>query len=226
MAGGLNLYGYANGDPVNFRDPSGLTAECDEPGTPECPVVPLGGIDVNVPGPTADDLRIRLDLETAPCGNGFIQFFRECVPLSRQYRDLAPTAVGGGGSSSPGIRSIIPDAQCVASAGAFLVDAIGSVAFFTGVGTGAIVLIRANQVRRVAFIAKGTTGSRMLGYASLQRDVGRFQVGVGASGAAVASTDNVGTAMSGWVASDPSLGDFVPGLSTWRAGRSAIAACF
>jgi len=28
MAGGLNLYGYANGDPVNFRDPSGLSA-CD-----------------------------------------------------------------------------------------------------------------------------------------------------------------------------------------------------
>jgi len=26
MQGGLNLYGYANGDPVNFRDPSGLSA--------------------------------------------------------------------------------------------------------------------------------------------------------------------------------------------------------
>jgi len=29
MRGGLNLYGYANGDPVNFRDPSGLAA-CGE----------------------------------------------------------------------------------------------------------------------------------------------------------------------------------------------------
>ena len=27
IAGGLNLYGYANGDPVNFSDPFGLRAE-------------------------------------------------------------------------------------------------------------------------------------------------------------------------------------------------------
>jgi uncharacterized protein RhaS with RHS repeats len=28
IAGGLNLYGYANGDPVNYSDPFGLSAEC------------------------------------------------------------------------------------------------------------------------------------------------------------------------------------------------------
>jgi uncharacterized protein RhaS with RHS repeats len=30
IAGGLNLYGYANGDPINFSDPLGLRAEGDE----------------------------------------------------------------------------------------------------------------------------------------------------------------------------------------------------
>ncbi|MGH8546915.1 MAG: RHS repeat domain-containing protein [Gammaproteobacteria bacterium] len=28
LAGGLNLYGFANGDPVNFSDPYGLCPEC------------------------------------------------------------------------------------------------------------------------------------------------------------------------------------------------------
>jgi RHS repeat-associated protein len=30
LAGGLNLYGFAEGDPVNFSDPFGLCPECDE----------------------------------------------------------------------------------------------------------------------------------------------------------------------------------------------------
>jgi uncharacterized protein RhaS with RHS repeats len=30
IAGGLNLYGYANGDPINFSDPFGLCVEEDE----------------------------------------------------------------------------------------------------------------------------------------------------------------------------------------------------
>lgn len=29
LAGGLNLYGYANGDPINFSDPFGLCAESE-----------------------------------------------------------------------------------------------------------------------------------------------------------------------------------------------------
>jgi RHS repeat-associated protein len=33
LAGGLNLYGYANGDPVNFSDPFGL---CEDPADPKC----------------------------------------------------------------------------------------------------------------------------------------------------------------------------------------------
>ena len=33
LAGGLNLYGFANGDPVNFSDPFGL---CPDEEDPEC----------------------------------------------------------------------------------------------------------------------------------------------------------------------------------------------
>ncbi len=39
LAGGLNLYGYANGDPVNHSDPYGLMADCDDK---PCPVFFLG----------------------------------------------------------------------------------------------------------------------------------------------------------------------------------------
>lgn len=35
LAGGLNLYGYAGGDPVNYSDPFGL---CTRPGDPKCNV--------------------------------------------------------------------------------------------------------------------------------------------------------------------------------------------
>ncbi|RMG70584.1 MAG: RHS repeat-associated core domain-containing protein, partial [Bacteroidetes bacterium] len=45
IAGGLNLYGYANGDPVNFGDPFGLQP-CDTKGDPrtpgDCGVIALG----------------------------------------------------------------------------------------------------------------------------------------------------------------------------------------
>lgn len=30
LAGGLDLYGFADGDPINFSDPFGLCPQCDE----------------------------------------------------------------------------------------------------------------------------------------------------------------------------------------------------
>lgn len=38
LAGGLNLYGFAGGDPVNFADPFGL---CPDPKDPRCTDLPL-----------------------------------------------------------------------------------------------------------------------------------------------------------------------------------------
>lgn len=44
IAGGLNLYGYAGGDPINFTDPFGL---CGKQGEGPCPVW-FAGLGVNV----------------------------------------------------------------------------------------------------------------------------------------------------------------------------------
>jgi hypothetical protein len=44
LAGGLNTYGFANGDPVNFSDPFGLCPPEDQNDGPECRgVVAVGG---------------------------------------------------------------------------------------------------------------------------------------------------------------------------------------
>jgi RHS repeat-associated protein len=37
LAGGLNLYGYAGGDPINFSDPFGLCKKKNEEAASECP---------------------------------------------------------------------------------------------------------------------------------------------------------------------------------------------
>ena len=43
LAGGLNLYGFAGGDPVNFSDPFGLCPPDDTNDGPECKVSLVGG---------------------------------------------------------------------------------------------------------------------------------------------------------------------------------------
>jgi hypothetical protein len=42
LAGGLNLYGYANGDPVNFSDPFGLQG-CSINDRSDCPILKVKG---------------------------------------------------------------------------------------------------------------------------------------------------------------------------------------
>jgi hypothetical protein len=54
LAGGLNLYGFANGDPVNFSDPFGLRA--DTTGRARRRIAAAFGIALAIPGPLDDAL--------------------------------------------------------------------------------------------------------------------------------------------------------------------------
>jgi len=118
MRGGLNLYGYANGDPVNFRDPSGLMAECDPPGTPECPVIVTGDeVTVTV-------YRDRFFPSDVNCGPGAIFFGGRCESIGRQQGPrVSSVPGGGGGSGTTGPSS--PPQSCLA-AGLSAVWAFGS----------------------------------------------------------------------------------------------------
>jgi uncharacterized protein RhaS with RHS repeats len=44
LAGGLNVYGYANGDPINFSDPFGLCPTCEEGEDPEIVELTFPGV--------------------------------------------------------------------------------------------------------------------------------------------------------------------------------------
>jgi RHS repeat-associated protein len=66
IAGGLNLYGYANGDPVNFSDPYGL---CARPGRPCPPIRPglFGGAASQAVTPVQVRVSGSLGLPTGSC---------------------------------------------------------------------------------------------------------------------------------------------------------------
>ena len=104
FGGGLNLYGYANGDPVNFRDPSGLMPD-------DCPrCYELPGITVNVDWPGIDDL--ILDGATAYCGPGRLRMFGECVAFGGEGPRVSPGG-GLGSAGSGGAISSKPIRRCV-----------------------------------------------------------------------------------------------------------------
>ncbi|MBK5186914.1 MAG: hypothetical protein JJD97_01650 [Gemmatimonadaceae bacterium] len=47
LAGGLNAYGFANGDPVNYSDPFGLTSWWTAAATVAQIILPSGSVVVN-----------------------------------------------------------------------------------------------------------------------------------------------------------------------------------
>jgi len=64
LAGGLNAYGFANGDPISFGDPFGLIAECDPPEDPACKRKRARAL--HRPAPGAD----RMPIHNIPPGEG------------------------------------------------------------------------------------------------------------------------------------------------------------
>jgi len=69
LAGGLNLYGYAGGDPVNFSDPFGLCPQ-DNPPTP-CKVYSIGADLSKVQAGTMTTLQQIADASGHDLGVGF-----------------------------------------------------------------------------------------------------------------------------------------------------------
>lgn len=86
MAGGLNLYGYANGDPINQSDPFGL-CPFDETGVP-CRAVYAPGVKVS-------DRKLRLALDQIAAEQD-----RELIVYSGDRTEEQNKAVRGSSGSS------------------------------------------------------------------------------------------------------------------------------
>jgi hypothetical protein len=61
LAGGMNLYGFANGDPINFSDPFGLKADCEKPGDPSCSIK-VDGRELNPDGYVLGNEQVRTNV--------------------------------------------------------------------------------------------------------------------------------------------------------------------
>lgn len=96
LAGGLNLYGFAEGDPVNFGDPFGL---CPDPKDPVCRFAIGGGR-----GPTSS-----IGTVLAAIGTKVEEYVDSRIAMLRSpdaWADLGYAIIGSIGSSSPSARFI------------------------------------------------------------------------------------------------------------------------
>jgi len=96
LAGGLNLYGFANGDPVTYSDPYGLAAEC-----PTCENKAM--LDIQVQGVeqrTGRDVVNLLALTVIAAGGGLLAAEGGLALLAR-------VGVGAAGSAEGTRRAII-----------------------------------------------------------------------------------------------------------------------
>ena len=120
LAGGLNSYGFANGDPAMYSDPYGLSASCNPP-TPECVVGAQLRATWAAIGKKADGLRrglLSLASNLPVIGDG-----NDVSTAATGYDALNQERVGVGGRFLAGVGAISP----IGSGGQFrsIADAIG-----------------------------------------------------------------------------------------------------
>jgi hypothetical protein len=215
FAGGLNLYGYAGGDPVNNSDPFGLDHH----------TVELG-------------LEYDTDLycEYYPGDPQCAGRFPPRDPRDRQGGGSTPADdVGGGGGGSGRTSGAARDRQvgagrdysmCWARAGIAALSVLGDIAF-AGAGSAALRMARLGRIYQTYArgsrwgVQSGSLGIWLLG--DVNRSYGRA-FGIAAVGGSVAGDVEL-SALSAFNGFDVGLQDFVPfvasGFAIWNA-----ASCF
>jgi RHS repeat-associated protein len=237
LGGGINPYVYANNDPINGFDPTGMSENEDpcaaggghweldmDTGRVDCMgFVPGGGggdgqplwpTPVSMPGdapaPPFDPFAGD-PLWTHPDGPG--------------PNDGGPSSANPNGGSSSGSAKSTPkwhSAKCVAAGAQLLATTASDAAFFTGIGAGARILVLASREAELgAMFARGAAqGVVHAQNAAALRGIGTATIVVTAQGqwGADGIWAALGSGASHWR-------NFVPGFDWWEAYKDARAAC-
>ena len=114
----MNLYGFASGDPVNFSDPFGLLAACDNPPKPICDILRSAASRANqllrfaetdrleLPLMRAGERLSRYGLEGTALTNTTLTVYRQNGEIKADFRGEVHIDKLGGSSVTP---FFIPD---------------------------------------------------------------------------------------------------------------------
>ncbi len=203
IAGGLDLYGYVGGDPVNNADPSGLD-----------PTYHLGGLTVSV---SRCDDNFRWTCGTGgPPGTGPV-----VGPVGFPNAGNAGSGVSSGGGSGGHDETRSP--TCAAAIGGAAISWIADIALIGGVGLGARAFSTAFSLgtRELALGMKGAIIDAAGRDLVLPLTLNGAGMGLGAFGAGIGATT--------WVEGKTLLGDsgwdWVPIVGSTRRTWEVHKAC-